>query len=160
MYAETAEIKDIPSLVTMRMEYLKEDHGQINEEDEKLIRERLPEYFKTHLCKDLFCFVVRQKEEIVSCAFLLITEKPMSPSFLNGRTGTVLNVYTKPENRRKGYAKAILQQILFTAEQKELSTVELKATDDGYPLYKSIGFHDENQYHHMKWKNPKKQTGE
>lgn len=160
MTVETAGIKDIPSLVKMRMEYLKEDHDRIGEEDEKLIRDRLPEYFRTHLNKDLFCYVIRQKEEIVSCAFLLIIEKPMSPSFLNGRTGTVLNVFTKPEYRRKGYAKAILKQLLFSADQKELSTVELKATDAGYPLYKSIGFQDENRYHHMIWKNTKKQTGE
>ncbi len=36
---------------------------------------------------------------------LLIVEKPMSPSFITGKTGTVLNVYTKPEYRNKGYAK-------------------------------------------------------
>lgn len=35
-----------------------------------------------------------------------------------------------------------------------LSNVELKATDEGYSLYKSIGFKDINlKYHLMKWSN-------
>ena len=37
------------------------------------------------------------------------------------------------------------------ARDKEISVVELKATEDGYPLYKSIGFVDVGtQYHNMK----------
>ena len=31
---------------------------------------------------------------------------------------------------------------------------ELKATEDGYPLYRSVGFEDDgSKYHIMRWKN-------
>jgi len=102
----------------------------------------LPQYFRNHLNRDLMIYVVREAEEIVTCAFLLIVEKPMSPMFITGKTGTVLNVYTKPEYRKKGYAKQLMNALLEDAKEKGLSVVELKATEDGYHLYKSVGFED------------------
>lgn len=80
--------------------------------------------------------------DIVSCAFLLIVEKPMSPSFITGKTGTVLNVYTKPEYRKKGYAKKLVTMMLKDAKAEDLSVIELKAKEDGYSLYKSVCFED------------------
>ena len=75
-----------------------------------------------------------------------------SPMFITGRTGTVLNVYTKPICRHKGYATAIMQMLLQDAVKMNLSSVELKATDAGYNLYKSVGFTDDvSKYHCMKW---------
>jgi GNAT superfamily N-acetyltransferase len=83
-----------------------------------------------------------------------VVEKPVSPSFMSGRTGIVLNVYTRPECRRRGYAKLIMETLLSDANELGLSVVELKATDDGRPLYLSVGFaDDESKYHRMKWPN-------
>jgi predicted GNAT family acetyltransferase len=84
---------------------LQEDLGVISAKDLEVIQGSLPLYYEKHLNKDLIVYVVRNEMDIVSCAFLLIVEKPMSPSFITGKTGNVLNVYTKPEYRKKGYAK-------------------------------------------------------
>ena len=93
-------------------------------------------------------------QNIVSCAFFLIVEKPMSPAFINGRTGMVLNVYTCPSYRRKGCAKMIMEALISEAKKMEIPVIELKATEDGYPLYRSVGFmEDDSKYHRMKWKN-------
>ena len=90
----------------------------------------------------------------VSCAFFLIVEKPMSPAFINGRTGMVLNAYTCPSYRRRGCAKIIMEVLLSEAKKMEISVIELKATEDGYPLYRSVGFEDDgSKYHIMRWKN-------
>lgn len=96
-------IKDINMLTDLRLAYLQEDLGVIT--DKELIQESLPGYYEEYLNKDFMVYVARDDENIVSCAFLLIVEKPMSPSFITGKTGTVLNVYTKQEYRNKGYAK-------------------------------------------------------
>lgn len=65
-----------------------------------------------------------------------------------------MNVYTKPQYRHKGYAKGIMNKLLSEAEEKDLSVVELKSTEDGYRLYQSVGFVDEvSKYHAMKWYN-------
>ena len=152
MHVERAAVRDIDGLVEARVAYLTEDFGSLDAHDEAAIREQLPGYFEAHLNRDLFCHVIRDGKMIVSCAFLLVVEKPMSPSFINGKTGTVLNVYTQPAYRRRGCARAVMEALLDDARAMGLCVVGLKATDDGYPLYRSVGFEDDaSKYHNMRW---------
>ena len=115
MIVENAKIADIAILTELRIAYLKEDYGRLDEDDIKKIRRDLPSYFKKNLNQNIFCYLIRNTEEIVACAFLLIVEKPISPAFITGRTGMVLNVYTNPKYRHKGYAKKIMNKLLSDA---------------------------------------------
>ena len=54
-----------------------------------------------------------------------------------------MNVYTLPGHRRRGYASALVERIIADARQMELSYLELKATEDGLPLYQKLGFLEE-----------------
>ena len=154
MNVEKAGINDIDALVKMRLDYLHDDNGSLTDCDIAVIRKDLPDYFREHMDKDLFVYVIREKQAIVACAFLLTIAKPMSPSFINGKTGIVLNVFTCQPYRRRGYAKQIMEVLLEEAKRLELSVVELKSTEDGYPLYRSVGFVDGgSRYHMMKWEN-------
>ena len=151
MIFDKATLKDIGVLTDLRIAYLNEDLGVITDENLELMQVTLPSYYEKHLNEDLMVYVARDKMDIVSCAFLLIVEKPMSPSFITGKTGTVLNVYTKPEYRKKGYAKKLMTMMLEDARAESVSIIELKATEDGYSLYKSVGFEDVvAKYHNMK----------
>lgn len=151
MIFEKATVQDICTLTELRIAYLQEDIGQITDADLELMNSSLPSYYEKHLNKNLMAYVVRDEVGIVSCAFLLIVEKPMSRSFFTGKTGTVLNVYTKPEYRKKGYAKKLITMMLEDAKAEGVSVIELKATEDGYSLYKSVGFEDVvAKYHNMK----------
>lgn len=151
MIFDKATIEDIGVLTDLRIAYLNEDLGVISNENLELMQVSLPSYYEKHLNKDLMAYVARDEMDIVSCAFLLIVEKPMSPSFITGKTGTVLNVYTKPDYRKKGYAKKLITTMLEDAKAEGLSIIELKATEDGYSLYKSVGFEDVvARYHNMK----------
>ena len=77
--------------------------------------------------------------------------KTMSPSFITGKTGTVLNVYTKLEYRNNGCAKKSMTMMLEDSKAEGVSVIELKATEDGYLLYKSVAFEDVvAKYHNMK----------
>ena len=155
MIVERAGSGDIDTLTELRLEYLRADHGDLDADIAETIKNSLADYFRLHLGRDLFCYIIRDGELAVSCAFLLIVEKPMSPAFLNGRTGTVLNVYTRPEFRHKGHAKMIMCALVADAERMDLCTLELKSTDSGYALYRSVGFTDDgSNYHFMKWTNP------
>lgn len=151
MIFDKATKKDIGVLTDLRIAYLNEDLGVISDENLELMKSTLPSYYTKHLNKDLMVYVAKDGEKIVSCAFLLIVEKPMSPSFITGKTGTVLNVYTKPDYRKKGYAKKLMTMMLEDTKAEGVSIVELKATGDGYSLYKSVGFEDVvAKYHNMK----------
>ena len=154
MNVEGANTTDTNELVELRVAYLTEDNGALDEDIEAAVRDGLPGYYGNHLGHDLHAFVIRKGGRIVSCAFLVVVEKPMSPAFINGKTGIVLNVYTRPNYRRQGYAKQVMEALLADACKLGLSVVELQATDDGYPLYLSVGFsNDESKYHRMKWYN-------
>ena len=154
MRVEKAGTEDIDALVELRLAYLQEDNGNLDEDELLTIRRDLPGYFQKHLNSDLSAYVAWNGQEIVSCALLLVIEKPMSPAFLNGKTGTILNVYTRPEDRRKGYANAMLRKLLNDAKEQGISVIELKSTEDGYPLYRSLGFAEEDsRYRRMIWKD-------
>ena len=149
---EKAEQSAIEELVNLRLSYLQEDLGEIEKEDFLQIKEMLPSYFNRHLNQDLFVYIARDYEKIVSCAFLLIVEKPMSPAFITGKTGTVLNVYTKSNHRNKGYAKQLMTMLLEDAAKMNLSNIELKATEEGHHLYQMLGFEDViSKYHNMQF---------
>lgn len=151
MIFEKAILKDIGMLTDLRVAYLQEDLGSVTEDDLRVIKSSLPSYYEKHLNDDLLVYVARDEDSVVSCAFLLIVEKPMSPSFITGKTGTVLNVYTKPEYRGRGYAKKLMTMMLEDAAAQNVSVIELKSTEDGYLLYKSVGFEDvKAKYHNMK----------
>lgn len=125
----------------------------MDEKELEIIKSDLPHYFMQKLNQNIFAYVARNGQEIVSCALLLVVEKPMSPAFINGKTGTVLNVYTKPENRKNGYARKCMDMLIAHASDMRLRVVELKATEDGYSLYQSIGFKDVvSKYHQMEWR--------
>lgn len=154
MFFEKAAKEDIEQLTNIRIAYLIEDNGELNENELMIIKRDLPNYFMRNLNKCIFGYLAKEKDDIVACALLLVVEKPMSPTFITGKTGTVLNVYTKPEHRNKGYARTLMKMLLVDATEMGLSVVDLKATDAGYKLYESIGFEDvKSKYHLMKWNN-------
>ena len=53
MIVENAEIADIDLLTELRIAYLKEDYGKLDEEDIRKIRRDLPDYFKKNLNENI-----------------------------------------------------------------------------------------------------------
>jgi ribosomal protein S18 acetylase RimI-like enzyme len=128
----------------MRILYSLETYGELSEAFEKKMKTELPGYFERHLGADLTAYIAVESGEVVSTALLLAVEKPINPALPFGRTGVVLNVYTKPEYRRMKLAMTLMQTLLRDAEAEGVDYVELKATEDGYPLYKKLGFDEKS----------------
>ena len=142
MNFQRADTEDIPQLVDMRVAYIKCDQGEVTESDLAAMQTKLPEYFQKHLNKDLIAFIAKDNGRIAATAFLLVVEKPSNPHFINGKVGEVLNVYTSDEYRHKGLATALMNDLIAYASENNLDHVDLSATEDGYPLYKKLGFKD------------------
>ena len=143
-------IDDLETLIEMGIAYIREDYGSVSDEQIEEIEKALPDYYSRHINKDLHIYTAKNNKNIIACAFLLVIEKPANPSFIHGKAGTVLNVYTKPEYRRQGAAKKLLKQMLLEARDMGLDYVELKSTEAGYFLYKSLGFEEvHSKYHNM-----------
>lgn len=143
-----ATMDDLGQLIELRLAYLTDDFGQLDQDQVLQLREELPSYCQRHLGNDLLAFVARTDDgTIVSCAWLLLVEKPPSPRFPNGRTGVLFNVYTSPAYRRQGLARRTMGALIEEAYLRKLDVLELHATDDGYPLYRSLGFADDSTTH-------------
>lgn len=143
-----ATVADIGSLVRLRLDYLTEDFGELSGEQLDALPQHIGPYLRWHLGTNLLVFVARDDEAgIVSCAWLLLIEKPPSPRFMHGRTGTLFNVYTDKAWRRRGLASQVLQALIADARARKLDLLELNASEDGYPLYRSLGFCNAHERH-------------
>lgn len=49
-------------------------------------------------------------------------------------------VLTRPEYRRQGLARRLMEDVIAIAEHRGIHTLKLDATDEGRPLYESLGF--------------------
>ncbi len=131
--------EDIKDLAEMRMAYLLEDQGYINESDRTIMKKTLPGYFTRHLNHDLFAYVAVDKT-IVATVLLVVEERPASPHFITGKIGILMNVYTIYEYRRQGIARQLVSMAIEDGKLLNLAKIELMATNDGYELYKKAGF--------------------
>ncbi|MBP3415700.1 MAG: GNAT family N-acetyltransferase [Clostridia bacterium] len=138
MNVRFATIRDTEGLINLRIEYLRTQG--LMPDDEAVIRNQLARYIPESLGKSLFCAVAQDGESYIASAMLVIKEKPGGIAFLNGITGEILSVYTHSAYRRKGIATKMLGLLLEKAKEEGACLVDLLATNDGYPLYRQLGF--------------------
>ncbi len=142
---DIANRSDIPELVRLRILYMKDDFGSITDEERKGMERQLPEYYERELGKKLIAFVARAEGRLVAAAYLLVIEKPANPFFLNGLDSEVLSVYTEEGYRGRGICSQLMKNMINYAAEHEISRIDLMATDEGYPIYKKLGFKDKAQ---------------
>lgn len=136
-----ATIQDIDDLIKFRIDFLTDEYGPLPSANEEEIREQLKYYFIKHIrLGDFIAFFAKENGEIVSGAFLAIQERPANPFFISGITGTLLNVLTYPEYRRKGIATEVLLALIQDAQNHDVMSIDLFATEDGKQLYEKLGF--------------------
>jgi GNAT superfamily N-acetyltransferase len=70
----------------------------------------------------------------------------------DGQLGWVGMVLTRPENRRLGLARRLMEDALTSADSAAIRTLKLDATDAGRPLYESLGFVVEGRVE--RWERP------
>ena len=150
---DIANLNDIPELVRLRIAYMIDDFGSITDEEREGMEKQLPGYFERELGKKLIAFVARAEGRLVAAAYLLIIEKPANPFFLNGLDSEVLSVYTEDGYRGKGICTKLMKNMIDYASEHKISRIDLVSTDDGYPIYKKLGFEDRVQkYKDMRFK--------
>ena len=64
------------------------------------------------------------------------------PTFHNpsGRCAYIMNMYVRPDYRRRGIATAILDLLVTDARERGAGRIALEATEAGRPLYEKYGF--------------------
>ncbi|MCD8043015.1 MAG: GNAT family N-acetyltransferase [Tannerellaceae bacterium] len=148
---EIVRIREIDVLTELRFAFLSE-MSPVPEEEWETVKSQLRSYFERHISRDDFvAFGVSLSGEIVSCAFLIVDERPGSLSFPNGLAGTILNVFTYPEYQRRGFGLAIMEAVLNETRERGLSVLFLSSTEAGKRLYEKLGF-KESEYTEMNLK--------
>lgn len=138
MEIRKAKRKDIESLIENRIEFLSLIRYMDNEEE---LRVALNDYLEKHIEDDtLVIYIGLINNKIVASAILTIYERIPTSACISGKMATLLNVYTVKEYRRKGFAKEIVRNILKDAKELGVVKVQLEYTDDGYELYRDLGF--------------------
>jgi N-acetylglutamate synthase-like GNAT family acetyltransferase len=144
MVIRKAGMNDIDELIKIRIAYLKEDYGKVSLEQIEQLKMQLKEYYINHVDRDMIAYIAEENSEIISSVFLVVIEKPANPTFMSGKIGNILNVYTKTEYRKRGIAGQLLKLGINDAREMKLSYLELKATKSGFNLYKKLGFIEEH----------------
>jgi GNAT superfamily N-acetyltransferase len=97
--------------------------------------------FTRRISTDSFvAFVVEIEGAIVSTGAGWIEEHLPSPYQLDARKGYIASMSTEPEHRRQGHAKVVFEALLGWFAEHEITRIDLRATEDGQPLYASFGF--------------------
>ena len=128
-------------LTRLRLEVLRAANGL--EEDVDLSRTELESrrYYETCFPEDSHAaWLVFDGEEVggtgaVSCYQVMPTYH--NPS---GKKAYIMNMYTRPDYRRRGIAHRVLELLTAEAEMRQIDAVTLEATAAGRPLYEAFGF--------------------
>ena len=80
------------------------------------------------------CFGIHEDGKLIATASLLSYGR---------RLGWVGMVLTHLEYQRRGFARALLERVLQTADAAGIETLKLDATEQGQPLYQRLGFRTE-----------------
>ena len=91
----------------------------------------------------LAAFVVDRPDQpgaLAACAVGVIEDRLADPDNPGGGLGYVFNVATDAGYRRRGYSRACLHALLDWYRQRQITTIDLRATPDGEPLYRALGF--------------------
>ncbi|MDE7195020.1 MAG: GNAT family N-acetyltransferase [Oscillospiraceae bacterium] len=63
-----------------------------------------------------------------------------------GRRAHILTLYPRNEYRKQGIAGQLLNVLLDDAREREVTYVDLDATDMGKPFYETLGFSPSEEY--------------
>jgi GNAT superfamily N-acetyltransferase len=77
---------------------------------------------------------------VVACGAGSISERLPGPGHASARVGYIQWMSTEPGFRRRGLGRAVLRALLGWFESQGVDDVELHASTEGAPLYRSEGF--------------------
>ncbi len=135
-----ATIEDMKSLLQLRFAFL-EEFRNVSQETEEKLKPALEDFFTTNLGSENFAALMGFVDDKPICtAFFTVAAMPPNDQYPNGRVAYVSNVYTAPEHRKKGYAKQLMEKLVQTACEMNVTAINLNASTAGRPLYEKLDF--------------------
>jgi GNAT superfamily N-acetyltransferase len=76
----------------------------------------------------------------IACVILMWWQMHPNAQQLTRRRGLVTGVYTRPEYRRQGIARRLMEQLIAHAREQGITRLMLWASEMGRPVYEELGF--------------------
>jgi ribosomal protein S18 acetylase RimI-like enzyme len=135
---------DLHLLLEHRLAMIAEMFPRLSYDAVEEMREPNRVWLERHFGRDFNAYLAYRVHEIAGSAAVLWFDHPPTPSNPGGMEAYILNVYTEPAWRRRGVARNLVDRILTEARSRGVRRVWLRTSDDGRPLYMSMGFADSN----------------
>jgi GNAT superfamily N-acetyltransferase len=136
-----ASENDIDTLIDYRIVFLKETYGDPSHELESGLKISLKKYFNNALKEGAYiAWIADYNNKPIGFSGMVIREQPGNFEIPNGKTGYILNIFTLKEYRKNGIASMLMEKLIEEGRKLNLDRVELRATKDGEPVYRKIGF--------------------
>lgn len=100
-------------------------------------------YYEKHIEEGShIAFVASWDGEDAGCGAVCFSEELPSPDNPNGRCAYLMNIYVRKPFRKHGIAHSIVKRLVDEAKRRNCGKIYLETTEDGRPVYESIGFRE------------------
>ena len=140
-----ATLNDVEKLIEFRIEFLKEIQESPPNREIEEFQKSLKDFFLNKMkTNEFIAWLAEFENEIIATSGLSFLQKP--PHFINmtGKFAYIMNMYTKPEWRKKGIGSALLEKLFEEINNKGIQSVVLHTTPDGRALYEKYSFRENN----------------
>jgi GNAT superfamily N-acetyltransferase len=144
-----ATVEDAPVIARHRAAMFR-DMGDASGDDVARIESASILYLRRMISERRFLgWLAERQGEVVAGGGLVVSQLLPRPGAVDGGAqALILNVYCEPEHRRRGLARALMEVMLEWCKRERMAKVVLHASQDGRPLYESLGFIQTNE---MRW---------
>lgn len=136
-----AAIDDIGILTETRIEVLRAANKLSNDIDMNEVEKQTYDYYQKALCDGThIAYLIFDGNRFVGTggvSFFQVMPTYHNPS---GKKAYIMNMYTRPDYRRKGIAYKTLDMLINDTKCKGITSISLEATAMGRPLYEKYGF--------------------
>ena len=136
-----ATIEDIDLLTKTRIKVLRAANGLSDDTDMTEVEHQSYEYYRKALHDSTHtAYLVFDGDRFAGAGG--ISYYQVMPTFHNpgGNKAYIMNMYTRPEYRRQGIARRMLDILISDAKSRGIRFITLEATQMGKPLYEKAGF--------------------
>jgi GNAT superfamily N-acetyltransferase len=142
-----ATTEDVGTVLAFRMAMMAEiaeAEAESGPAIEAALRDGNERWIREHMADDFAAWVAEIDGRPAGTAGILWFPHPPSRRSPDGLEAYILNVYTAPEWRNRGVARALMERVVQEARAAGIKRIWLRASAAGRPLYESLGFGERN----------------
>lgn len=137
---EFREERDLERLMAWRREVIEHVFG---EKPDGQLLEANSEYYRSHIADGTHCAVTATADGVeIGCGGVCFSDELPSPDNPTGRCAYLMNIYVREKYRSHGAGHEIVKHLIEKARERNCGKIYLETTDDGRPVYASLGFKD------------------